>query len=175
MRWLARRILHCELLELEDGTALYYLNRCTGPGYVLDSAGRRILEGHIALAAWVLVGFWGTLLGPPNDFLEAWLAELTGNSFIAWLLDMGVLVCILGSTVWLVRTRKERFLQRYDTRNPTLWDHDLKRLATNSVLRTPPGFLLYFTALVAMAWGLGLVLDIALMMVTGNWFPDVLG
>jgi hypothetical protein len=165
VRWFAKRWLRGELLELEDGTTLHYPNDFTGPGYVLRGDEPRVLEGHVALGAWVFIGIFAVFFGPPKTLLEIGLVEVTGNSLLAWLVLLGLMVGAIALSAWLLRVRKERFLQFRDTRDPALWDEDLKRLATALEETKPPSFLRYFAALVAMGWGLGLILDILLMLV----------
>ncbi len=68
MRWFAKRWLHDELLELEDGTTLHYPHNFTGPGYILRDEESRRLEGYVSLGAWAFIGNLLSFLALPRTF-----------------------------------------------------------------------------------------------------------
>ncbi len=165
MRWFAKRWLHDELLELEDGTTLHYPHNFTGPGYILRDEESRRLEGYVSLGAWAFIGNFVVFFGPPKNLLESWLVGLAGNSFLGWLLVVGLACGAILLSSWLVRRRIESFLELLDRRDATFWEEDLKRLAAAAENTKPRSFFSAIFILLAIGLGLGLALDTVLMLV----------
>ena len=165
MRWLAKRVLRREVLELEDGTAVYYPDRVAGPGYLLNGGQRRRLEGYVTPIAGVFIAFFAVFFGPPRNILEAWLVGFTGDTYYAMLLALGLTVCAMLFFLWLAQVGKRRFLGELDRRDPAIWEEDLKRLSTASEAAGGSGFLLFFIVVSASGWLLGHMMDGVLMLV----------
>ncbi len=124
MRWLARRFLREDLLELESGVTLYYEQDFTGPGYILQDHDKRRLIGHYALLGWLIIAF----LVVPEDLLTSWLTGYAGTFFGVEYVVLGLLWALLLLGLYLVRRSLERFLDTLERRDPTQWDGDLKQL-----------------------------------------------
>ena len=168
MRWLAKRVLRGQVLELEDGTAVFDPDGVSGPGYLLQTEDRQRLESHKAKVGWVVVAFFAILFGPPKGILDAWLTGLTGDTHSAMLLGVWLLLCALALFAWLAQIGKRRFLVGLQQRDPVVCEDDLKRLF--AALESAGRFSPYLTFFAGPTIGLflGMMMNLTLIWVSGQ-------
>ena len=161
MRWLARRFLREDLLDLESGVTLYYEQNFTGPGYVLQEHDQRRLIGYYALLGWTIIAFFVV----PEALLTSWLIRFTGTFFGVEYVATGFLLVLLLLGMHLVRRSLERFLDTLDRRDPAQWDEDLKQMAAASKAEKGVGPLWCVAAVVIGGWVIGFVVESLLVVV----------
>jgi len=153
MRTLVERFLWGSLLDLEDGTSVYYPNSATGPGHSLGQEQRAALVRNHALAFWVLAAIFVF----PQDFLGAQLSKAIGDTSVvavsAWVLALAPFLLL----VWCLIRRSNKLLNRSERRAPACWDEDLGRLRAKETEDKPgillPGLGAIFIILIAIILG----------------------
>ncbi len=163
MRWLARRFLREDLLDLESGVTLYYEQDFTGPGYILQDHDERRLIGHYALLGWLIIAFFLV----PEDLLTSWLTGYAGTFFGDEYVAIGLLWVLLLLGIHFVVRSLERFLETLDRRDPSQWEEDLKQLAAASEAEKGFGPLGCIVAVISGGWVIGFLVEILLFLIFG--------